>query len=253
MSFGSPLAEGRLLARHLAVLQQEKMALAAQNAELMRTTRALSERCALLEAACSTRDALDGTEDADAQQLECCAAEERADRSGARAAEQLARELQEQLADAVTRASDAESRAAASDECAAALATRVTAAEAQVADTESRHHEVVSALMDARTSLAQLRFEHDEASLAHRRRVAELSSKLERLQCLQAADCARVAALEVQLADCERSKAALARECAARRQECEALKAPRKPLAEVTNSAPTGGIRAFAERWQQEW
>lgn len=241
MSFGSPLAEGRLLARHLAVLQQEKMALAAQNAELMRTTRALSERCALLEAACSTRDALDGTEDADTQQLECCAADERPDRSGARAAE-----LQEQLADAIARASDAESRATASDERAAALATRVTAAEAQVADTESRHHEVVSALMDARTSLAQLRFEHDEASLAHRRRVAELSSKLERLQCLQAADCARVAALEVQLADCERSKAALAR-------ECEALKAPRKPLAEVTNSAPTGGIRAFAERWQQEW
>ena len=241
MSFGSPLAEGRLLARHLAVLQQEKMALAAQNAELMRTTRALSERCALLEAACSTRDALDGTEDADTQQLECCAADERADRSGARAAE-----LQEQLADAVARASDAESRATASDERAAALATRVTAAEAQVADTESRQHEVVSALMDARTSLAQLRFEHDEASLAHRRRVAELSSKLERLQCLQAADCARVAALEVQLADCERSKAALAR-------ECEALKAPRKPLVEVTNSAPTGGIRAFAERWQQEW
>ena len=248
MSFGSPLAEGRLLARHLAVLQQEKMALAAQNAELMRTTRALSERCALLEAACSTRDALDGAEEADAQQLECCSADERADWSGARAAE-----LEEQLADAVARASDAESRAAASDERAAALAMRVAAAEAQVADTESRHNEVVSALMEARTSFAQLRFEHDEASLAHRRRVAELLSRLERLQCVQANDCARVAALEVQLADCERSKAALARECAARRQECEALKAPRKPLAEVTNSAPTSGIRAFAERWQQEW
>ena len=248
MVFGSPLAEGRLLARHLAVLQQEKMQLSAQNAELMRTTRALSERCALLEAACSSGDALDGAEDADTRQLEGSASEERSDRSGARAVE-----LEKQLADALSRASDAENRAAASDERATALATRVTAAEAHVADTESRHQEVVSALMDARTSLAQLRFEHDEASLAHRRRVAELSSKLERLQCMQAADCAKVAALEVQLADSERSKAALARECAARRQECDALKAPRKPLAEVTNSAPTGGIRAFAERWQQEW
>lgn len=248
MSFGSPLAEGRLLARHLAVLQQEKMQLSAQNAELMRTTRALSERCALLEAACSSGDALDGAEDADTRQLECCTAGERADWSGARAAE-----LEEQLADAVARASDAESRAAASDERAAALAERVVAAEEHAADTESRHQEVVSALMEARTSLAQLRFEHDEASLAHRRRVAELSSKLERLQCMQAADCVKVAALEVQLADSERSKSALARECAALRLECEALRAPRKPLAEVTNCAPTGGIRAFAERWQQEW
>ena len=233
---GSPLAEGRLLADNLAVLQREKMLLAQQNAELMRVTRALSERCALLEAACSTRDSLDGADDTQ----ECCAAEEeRADSSGAAA-------LEQQLAEAEERASDAESRAAASDERAAALTTRLVAAEALVADTDSRHQEVVSALMEARTSLAQTQFEHDEASLAHRRRTTELTRRLEQLQVLQLQDCARVAALEVQLRDCERAKAALARECAA-------LKAPRKPLAEVTNSAPTGGMRAFAERWQQEW
>ena len=108
--------------------------------------------------------------------------------------------------------------------------------------------------MEARTALAQSRFEHDEASLAHRRRMADLTTQLQRLQSLQLSDCSRVATLEIQLAECERSKAALARECAARRQECDAAKATtRKPLADIANSSAVGSMRALAERWQQEW
>ena len=224
-------------------LQREKYALASQNAELTRTARALSERCALLEAACCSRDAVDEAEE------ECCTvAEERADLSDARAAE-----LETHLAEVAARASDAEGRAAASDERAEAMALQLAAAEARAVHAESQHEEVVAALMDARTALAQLRFEHDEASLAHRRRVADLQNQLQKLQSLQLSDCSRVATLEIQLPECERSKAALARECAARRQECEAAKAPRKPLAELANGAAAGGMRAFAERWQQEW
>lgn len=240
MSFGSPLAEGRLLAKHLARLQVEKQALASQNAELVRAARALSERCELLEAAA------------------CCEPEEDTPLTRCGFDERTAH-LEAQLADCVARLGDAEARAASSNEHAAASVVRLTAAEAHNADLEARQEEVVSALMEARTALAQSRFEHDEASLAHRRRVAELSLQLTRLQELQLADCTRVATLEVQLAECERSKAALARECAARRHESEAnaKAAARKPLSELASNGaagPTTGssLRAWAERLQ-EW
>jgi hypothetical protein len=188
-------AESWLLAS-LATLQREKSELAQRNATLARDVAALKARCELLESAAADTAALADSLDA---------------------AEELAGRQQAAAACARANCQAAEARAA--------------ACEAAAASTEA---ELVGALTVTRMELATLRFEHESMVLATRKRTGALSRLLDAHQrgeqlhaaaAAAAASAARVALLEVQLAESERGRLKLSVECAARRDALQALQA----------------------------